>query len=256
MLDRHPDAELAPRHIVTKGILDQPGGAWLDATNLSAEALTEEFPTVVAGALRYGHDLATDPVPIEPAEHYMIGGVATDLDGATTIPGLWAAGEVACTGVHGANRMAGNSLAQACVFGHRVAVAIAAARERKRTTAGQDPEPPLLAATGPALATLDRARSAIREAMTDGAGPIRDAASLDGAEAALGAVRHRLGTVPHATRDAIELDHMLTVGDLIVRSARLRTESRGVHWRDDHPRPHPDWADRRLRVTRTAAVRR
>jgi L-aspartate oxidase len=251
MVDRHPDAELAPRHIVTKGILDQPGGAWLDATGLAPEVLAEEFPTVVAGTRRYGFDLAAAPVPVEPAEHYMIGGVATDLDGATSLPGLWAAGEAACTGVHGANRMAGNSLAQSCVFGHRVALSVAAARERKRDVRESDPAPPLLAASGPSPATLAAARASIRRAMTDGAGAIRDAASLDRAAAALETATRALGTVPAATRESVELAHLLVVGDLVVRSARLRTESRGVHWREDFPDPSPDWSGRRLRIART-----
>ncbi len=92
MPQRHPDAELAPRHIVTKGILDQPGGAWLDATGIPAATLAAEFPTVAAGVARHGFDLAREPVPVEPVQHYMIGGVATDLDGRTSGPGLYAAG--------------------------------------------------------------------------------------------------------------------------------------------------------------------
>jgi L-aspartate oxidase len=252
MVDRHPDAELAPRHIVTKGILDQPGGAWLDATHLPAAVLAEEFPTVVAGARQHGHDLAGAPVPVEPAEHYMIGGVATDLDGATSLPGLWAAGEVACTGVHGANRMAGNSLAQSCVFGHRAALAVAVARERKPTPIGKEPDPPFLTPTGPDPAALARVRAAVRTAMTDGAGAIRNAASLDRASAALAEATRLLGPAPRATRDAVELAHMVVVGELIVSSARLRAESRGVHWREDFPDHSPDWAGRRLRVARSA----
>jgi L-aspartate oxidase len=252
MTDRHPDAELAPRHIVTKGILDQPGGAWLDATHLTPRQLAEEFPTVLAGVRRYGYDLTTQRVPVEPAEHYMIGGVATDLDGASTVPGLWAAGEVASTGVHGANRMAGNSLAQSCVFGHRVALSVAAARERKRTLPTVDPAPLLLAEGGPGSRTLAEVRATLRLAMTDGAGPIRDEASLGRAEAALQAAARTLGTTPHASRDAVELSHLVTVGELIVRAARVRTESRGVHWRSDFPDHSPDWAGRRTRIVRPA----
>jgi L-aspartate oxidase len=249
MVDRHPDAELGPRHIVTKAILDQPGGAWLDATHLTEDVLAAEFPTVLAGARRHGFDLAREAVPVEPCQHYMIGGVATDLDGATSLPGLWAAGEVACAGVHGANRMAGNSLAQSCVFGHRVAAAIA--RERHRIPEGADPAAPLIASNGPASETLARTRSALRVAMTEGAGAIRDAASLERARTALEEGTRALGTVPHATRESVELHHLLTVGRLVVASALLRTESRGVHWRDDHPAPVDDWAGRRLRVTRS-----
>ncbi len=251
MTELHPDAELAPRHIVARGILEQPGGAWLDATRLGRELLEREFPTVLAGARSLGYDLASEPVPVEPAEHYMIGGVATDLDAATSLPGLWAAGEVACTGVHGANRLAGNSLAQSCVFGHRAALAIAADRERKRPRPVADPEPPLLARSGPSARALQQIRADLRVAMTDGAGPLRDAASLARAEVALRAAEQALGPAPHPDRDAIEVANMVTTGRLIVGSAKLREETRGVHWRADHPTADPAWEGRRLRVART-----
>ena len=163
------------------------------------------------------------------------------------------AGEVACTGVHGANRLAGNSLAQSCVFGHRAALAIAAERELKRPRPVTDPEAPLLAESGPSGPALERLRHELRTAMTDGAGPLRDAASLARAEAALQRAEQALGPAPHADHDALELTSMVTVGKLIVGSARLREESRGVHWRADHPDTEPAWAGRRLRVARTAA---
>jgi L-aspartate oxidase len=154
--------------------------------------------------------------------------------------------------VHGANRMAGNSLAQSCVFGHRVALSVAAARERKRTLPTVDPAPLLLAEGGPGSRTLAEVRATLRLAMTDGAGPIRDEASLGRAEAALQAAARTLGTTPHASRDAVELSHLVTVGELIVRAARVRTESRGVHWRSDFPDHSPDWAGRRTRIVRPA----
>ena len=246
MLDRHPDAELGPRHIVAKGILDQPGGVWLDATNLDPNAIAHEFPTVVEGVRRHGFDLATEPVPVEPAQHYMIGGVATDLHARTSVPRLYAAGEVASTGVHGANRMAGNSLLQSCVFGHRAAVAIAA-------QLAAEGSPAAVAAAAP---TLDgelprdpaRLRAELRVAMSAGAGPIRTASGLEAAGAALAAAAGLLGKNPAASRDSIELHHMVTAGRLFVRSALLRQESRGVHWRDDFPEHDPRWAGVRLRV--------
>ena len=252
--DVHPDAELAPRHVVTKAIIDQPGGAWLDATALPAQTLAEEFPTVVAGARRRGFDLAREPVPVRPAEHYMIGGVATDLDGRTSLPGLFAVGEVACTGVHGANRMAGNSLLQSCVFGARAAAVIAAElgcdAEPSRADAGAaaDPEPPALGAPDAAPpADLDAVRTELRNAMDDGAGPVRDAASLQRAAAALDSAAAALGPLPPAERAALELRHLVTVGRLVVRHARLRAESRGVHWRVDHPQRERAWDGVHLR---------
>ncbi|MGH8904311.1 MAG: L-aspartate oxidase [Egibacteraceae bacterium] len=243
----HPDAELAPRHIVTKGILDQPGGAWIDATVLSAQRLAEEFPTVLAGARRYGYDLATEPVPVEPCEHYMIGGVATDLHGRTSVPGLWAAGEVACTGIHGANRMAGNSLLQACVFAHRAAQSIRAWLD---SDPGKpvDPSPPGFAADHGL--DVEALRTELRAAMSAGAGPIRSLASLERAAKALDAAATTLGPAPAAIRAHIEVANLVTVGQLIVRSARLREESRGVHWRDDFPARAPQWAGVRIRIQR------
>ncbi|MBA2575246.1 MAG: FAD-dependent oxidoreductase [Euzebyaceae bacterium] len=248
MVDRHPDAELAPRHVVTKGILDQPAGAWLDATMLGPDVLASEFPTVLAGVRRHGFDLASEPVPVEPCQHYMIGGVATDLAGRTSVAGLWAAGEVASTGVHGANRMAGNSLLQSCVFGHRSARAVAASLVTAEP-AGGDPPPPVFAGA-PVAADLGTLRTEVRVAMSAGAGPIRSGATLATADKALDAASARLGPAPAAARDAVEVAHLLVTGRLILRSARLRTESRGVHWREDCPGSARDWSSVRLRVQR------
>ncbi|HVL99567.1 MAG TPA: FAD-binding protein [Egibacteraceae bacterium] len=244
--DYHPDAELAPRHVVTKAILDQPDGAWLDATGLAPEVLASGFPTVLAGARALGYDLATEPVPVEPCQHYMVGGVATDLWGRTSLPGLWAAGEVACTGVHGANRMAGNSLAQSCVFAHRAAVSIGAALG-DTPDGDDDGDPP---ADGPApVADLAALRNDVRVAMSAGAGPVRTADSLDATAKALEVAAAVLGDAqPSLRRDAVELAHMVAVGRVIVGSARLRAESRGVHWRDDAPAPDPHWGGVRLQV--------
>lgn len=254
----HPDAELAPRHVVTKAICDQPGGAWLDATALGAERLAAQFPTVLAGARRHGYDLTAEPVPVEPCEHYMIGGVTTDLHGRTSVPGLWAAGEVACTGIHGANRMAGNSLLQACVFAHRAALSIWAwlADEhpvridpRPLELAGGDPGGP---GVGPGVG-LEVLRGELRAAMSAGAGPIRSEASLERAAKALQDAATALGLSRALTRAHIEVANVVTVGQLIVRSARLREESRGTHWRDDAPARAPEWAGVRLHVQRPSA---
>ena len=246
MVGRHPDAELGPRHVVAKGILDQRGGAWLDATALGRDRLAEEFPTVFAGARAFGYDLAAEPVPVEPCEHYMIGGVATDLEGRTSVPGLWAAGEVACTGIHGANRMAGNSLLQSCVFAHRAARSMRAALDAEHMDA--DPEPPPLGReSSEDLAAL---RAELRATISAGAGPIRTAASLATAEKALDAAAAALGPAPAPCRDAVEVANVVMVGRLIVASARLREESRGVHWRDDFPTREATWEGVRLRVQR------
>jgi L-aspartate oxidase len=258
MDQRHPDAELAPRHIVARGILEQPGGAWLDCRPVGAARLAEEFPTVLAGARRAGIDLATEPAPVEPTQHYMIGGVATDLWGATTLPGLWAVGETAAPGVHGANRMAGNSLAEACVLGHRAAVAISAWLDARQPASAPRPpggEPPPLPAGGDHRAVAALLATA-REAMAAGAGPLRDAHSLATCDKTLAHVGAQGEATPADTRQAVELDAALTVGRLIVRSARLRRESRGAHVREDAAERDPAWAGVRLRVRRDVAGER
>lgn len=237
LLDRHPDAELAPRHVVAKAILDRPGGtAYLDATHLSEHDLQREFPTVLAGARQHGFDLATERVPVTPAAHYQVGGVRADLDGRTSLPGLYAAGEVASTGVHGANRLAGNSLAEAMVFGARTAATMAAELRDRHGGLGAEPA---VATTGTeAGAAL---RGELRDAMLRGAGPVRTGAALEALGRRLATLTSELGT-PAASTNAIELHHAVRAGALIVRAALLRTESRGGHWREDHPDADPNWA--------------
>lgn len=259
MADRHPDAELAPRHVVARGILAQRGGAWLDCRPIGAARLEQEFPTVLAGARRAGVDLATEPAPVEPTQHYMIGGVATDLWGATSLPGLWAVGEVAATGVHGSGRLAGNSLAEACVFGHRTALALRSWLAASRGTAplahpaAEPPSPP----PGGDPDTVAALRATVREAMSIGAGPLRDAEGLESCDKTLAhlADQRAKGSPAAAppTREALELDAALTAGSLIVRSAWLRAESRGAHIRDDAPERDPLWAGVRLRLRRDPA---
>lgn len=246
MPDRHPDAELAPRYVVTKAILDQPGGAWLDATGIPEDQLLDEFPTVLAGARRAGYDLRTDPVPVQPCQHYMVGGVATDLWGRTSVDGLWAAGEVASTGVHGANRMAGNSLLQASVFGHRVAWDAAATLGHAQTREPVDDLGPSARSGGDDDPWT--IRHAIRDTMTAGCGAVRTAAALGETARRLADLRGRLGDGPFLDRVTAEADAALTVAALMTDAARIRTESRGVHWRDDHPGHEPAWEGRHVRV--------
>lgn len=242
MVAVHPDAELAPRHIVAKAILDADGGAWLDATGIGDDVLAHEFPTVLHGARDLGFDLSAERVPVTPAAHYMVGGVRTDLDARTSVPGLYAAGEVASTGLHGANRKASNSLAEALVFGRRAARAIA--RELPDRHGDLGTPPPLRGATPDADQTA-ALRTRLREGMWCGAGPARTASSLDEAAAVIASARQELGPVaPHP--DAVELDLAISAAELIVAAARLRTESRGGHYRLDHPDADPAWAGRHL----------
>ena len=246
MPDRHVDAELAPRHVVAKAILDQPRGAWLDGRHLGAHTWEHEFPTVLAGARRYGFDPLTELLPVEPCEHYMIGGIATDLWGATSVPGLWAAGEAANTGVHGANRMAGNSLSQSCVFGRRAALAMIRHLDSRATTLRDQLSPaPPLGPHGDANALQDT-RTRLRRVLTHGIGPVRSAQGISAALKELEDLAAAQAQPISAQREAIELRNGVLVGSLIGRAAMLRQESRGVHWREDFPAHDEAWSGARL----------
>jgi L-aspartate oxidase len=201
--------ELAPRHVVTKAILEQ-ASVTLDCRQIPE--LEERFPTVVAGARARGFDALTTPLPVSPAAHYFVGGIAADSNGRTSIPGLFAAGECAATGMHGANRMAGNSLLESVVVGRRVGES--SIQERAPLTDSfASPSP------APALGTSE-VDSKIPEIMWGDVGPIRDGARLQDAIAALGGL-DRTGYT--------ELCLM------IARAAAARMESRGVHIRTDFP---------------------
>lgn len=238
MVDLHPDAELAPRHVVARAMLDRHDGVWLDATGIGLAQLEHEFPTVLHGARRYGFDLATERVPVTPAAHYMVGGVRTDLDGRTSLTSLWAAGEVASTGLHGANRMASNSLTEALVFGRRAATSIA--RELPATTPDLAPVPSL--PSSPLAADeLQDLRTRLREAMWYGAGPVRSRASLAQVDGHLRELAGRLGPLSSDPVQA-ELVLAVTASRLIADAARRRPETRGGHVIEDVPERDPAWA--------------
>jgi L-aspartate oxidase len=201
---------------VTRAILEA-GEAFLDARSLGEDLLEEHFPTAVAACRAHGFDLAAEPVPVAPAAHYLIGGVATDLAGRTSLPGLFAAGECAATGVHGANRMAGNSLSEAVVFGRRAALAMAPPERGDGDPEWERPGEP---DREPDPAILD----GVIEAVTLGAGPIRDASSSTRALALL---------------DGLGPGTSVTAGRLLVRGALARGETRGVHVRSDRPSTDP-----------------
>jgi L-aspartate oxidase len=233
MLGVHPDAELAPRHVVTAAILVAVR-AFLDARHLGSERLESEFPTVLASCREHGFDLAVEPVPVAPAAHYLIGGVATGHDGRTGVAGLFAAGECAATGVHGANRMAGNSLAEAAVFGRRTAMALA---DDLATTTSR-PGDSEWEGTGDSGAqpSGETGRERIVEAVTAGAGPVRDAAS---SRAALVLLSEMGREPPRLDRESLERRAMVVAGRALVRAALSRRETRGVHVRMDYPDRDP-----------------
>jgi L-aspartate oxidase len=235
MVDVHPDAELAPRDVVARGIAAamarQDGRpVVLDATALGADFLRSRFPGITAACAERGIDWTVDPVPVTPAAHYAMGGVRTDIDGRTTLPGLFAVGEAACTGVHGANRLASNSLLESLVFAWRAADAVEVAGS------------PLLldteVATAPvAVGTTPVDRDALRDLMWERAGLERDAAGLREAAAIL-ADWCADDSTPAGREDA----NLLDLGRLLVHAALRREESRGAHFRTDFPEPRGVWA--------------
>ncbi|MFJ5291294.1 MULTISPECIES: L-aspartate oxidase [unclassified Streptomyces] len=291
MTGQHELAELAPRDIVAKAItrrMQEHGTEhmYLDARHFGAEMWEQRFPTILAACRSHGIDPVTEPVPVAPAAHYASGGVRTDLHGRTTVPGLYACGEVACTGVHGANRLASNSLLEGLVFAERIADDIVAAGTGGRTAAAVPPAEP---GTLPLLAPEARLR--IQRIMTAGAGVLRSAESLAGAadgleairaeaeaqaaaeavaEAAAGAAMDAAAAgAPEALPavalkpaepgvEAWEATNLLCVARVLTAAAQRREETRGCHWREDRAdRDDTGWRRHlvvRLRPDRSLAV--
>lgn len=242
--DIDPAGELAPRDIVARAVfasIRAGRGAFLDARASVGATFPDRFPTVYASCRAAGLDPVVTPIPIAPAAHYHMGGVWTDAQGRTSLEGLWAIGEVASTGVHGANRLASNSLLEAVVFAARAAADIGRAR-LPEIDAGAQPVPATTDRTGDDLAIVEE----LRDLMSANVGVIRDAAGLAGALRELGRLRAR-------ARD-IEIINMLTTSTLIAAAAYARQESRGAHFRADYPRVDPALAYR-SRMTLDRALR-
>ena len=256
--------ELAPRDVVSRAMAARMAAQgmdhmWLDATGL--ERFSQRFPTIAASLSSIGLDPEHDWIPIAPAAHHLSGGVVTDLWGATALPGLWAVGEAACTGVHGANRLASNSLLEGMVFGARLAERIAAG------VGGPEPSGALRAVLGEApidgigctflsqraaaspgadrLSGVDvtKLRDTLQRAMTRGAGVVRSAESLRDARAVVEDTTSVLGEAA-ASVGAGELANLLRLADALLDAALARTESRGAHARREYTHTDPAWRRR------------
>lgn len=231
----HELADLAPRDVVAKAITRKmletgTDHVYLDARHFGEEKWRVRFPTILAVCREHDIDPVTQPIPVAPAAHYASGGVRTDLYGRTTVPGLYACGEVACTGVHGANRLASNSLLEGLVFAERIASDLASPR---RATG----EP---VADGRADGLVDpRARGRIQNHMSRGAGVLRGAESLTEVARALAGARWTPVAVEPCT-ESWEAANLLTVATALVATAMEREETRGSHWREDHPERDDD----------------
>jgi L-aspartate oxidase len=233
--DVHPMADLAPRDVVTKAVTacmaaEGTDHVFLDATGLGAETLVSRFPTIVAWCRAAGVDPVREPIPVAPAAHYASGGVRTDLYGRTTVPGLYACGEVACTGVHGANRLASNSLLEGLVFASRIGGALAR---------GLPPQADPVESSRPAAVIAGTARSELQRAMTDGAGVLRSADSLAATTKVLDGVGEVRDAQPET--ETWETTNLHTVASALTVAAAAREESRGCHWREDFAAPDERW---------------
>ncbi|MGC1179879.1 MAG: L-aspartate oxidase [Methyloceanibacter sp.] len=243
----HPAAELGRRDIVALGVYREVmsgSGAFLDCRKLGPD-LPSHFPTVFAICQSVGLDPRRDPIPVAPAAHYHMGGVLTDANGRSTVDGLWACGEVASTGAHGANRLASNSLLEAVVFGARVARDIAQTVE---TAKSETPELQEASLVAPAEEPDSQAVQMLRRTMTAKVGVIRDEKSLT---AALGVI----AGLEQSAAPSGRLGNMLTAAKLITTAALMRKESRGAHLRSDYPDADPKLA-RRSFLTLAEAVAR
>ena len=241
----HRLAELAPRDVVAHAIVRRMAATgsehvYLDVRHLGADFLRHRFPTITERLLAEGIDLTTDLVPVAPAQHYHSGGVVTDLDGRSSIDGLYAIGEVACTGVHGANRLASNSLLEGLVFAHRAADDLTA-----RVAVGDLPQRDPVERSGDPALVAAAVRSRLQRIAQRGPGVIRNAEGLAEAAAALAAVPTRAHTVPGvvAAPQAAEWEttNLHQVATLLTAVAQERTESRGGHFREDFPVRDETW---------------
>jgi len=234
----HELAELAPRDVVARAIAHElkvsrlaDPVVYLDLTHLDGERLKLRFPRIYSTCMQYNIDITSEMVPIRPAAHYSMGGVATDLDGRTSIEGLYAAGEAACTGVHGANRLASNSLLEGLVYGARAAAAMVADYSDRNSVSGKiaagKSAPP---APDPEAESLIQA---VQKIMWNDVGIVRDGKRLASAISHLERLEESLP--PLTSRRSWEARNILTTGLVIARSAQARLESRGAHYRTDYP---------------------
>ncbi len=244
MSDYHEDAELAPRDVVARAIdheLKKTGAdhVWLDISFRDAGYIKERFPQIYETCLKAGIDITREPIPVVPAAHYMMGGVRVDINGKTDVAGLYAIGEVACTGFHGANRLASNSLLEATVLAHNAS--IAAVEESKSASALIEIPPwdPGEATDSDELVVISHLWEEIRRLMINYVGIVRSNKRLIRARNRIGFMTREINQFYWdfvITPDLVELRNISLVAELIIKMARMRKESRGAHYNKDFPK--------------------
>jgi L-aspartate oxidase len=238
----HPMKDLAPRDVVARAIdfeMKRTGAdcMWLDMTSKSPDFLRERFPNIYARTKAHGIDLTSEPIPIVPAAHYMCGGVVVDRDGRTSLPGLWAVGEVASSGLHGANRLASNSLLEGLVFGHRAALALADTRLDEKLSEPPDWDPGEATISEEAVIVTND-WDELRRCMWNYVGIVRSDRRLVRASRRIALLKEEIREYYFrhvVTLDLLELRNIADVAELITASAAFRRESRGLHYNVDHP---------------------
>ncbi len=258
MKNYHPDAELAPRDVVSRAIISEMvrtnnSHVYLDLTHRDSEFIKKRFPRIYSTCLRYDLNITKDLIPVSPAAHYMMGGVKTGLNGATSIKGLYAAGEVACTGVHGANRLASNSLLEGLVYGYRAGVAAATKKLGVKSSELRVQEnlrtPKLQDSKTLKLHDIEEIRTSLRRLTWEKVGIIRCGISLSEAIEKLSEWRFMLD-MNFNTRRGLELKNMLTVAVMITESALARKGSVGAHYMSDFKERGENW-QRHISIVKT-----